>query len=56
MRVIECNVCGATISAEHDEELATRLGEHLEHEHEEEVDEESVRDTVVAEAYDASDS
>jgi predicted small metal-binding protein len=56
MRVIECNVCGATISAENDEELATRLGEHLEGEHEEEVDEEGVRDTVENEAYEATDS
>jgi predicted small metal-binding protein len=56
MRTIECNVCGAPLSAENDEELATRLGEHLESEHEEEVDEEAVRDTVEEQAYDATDS
>ena len=29
MRVIECDECGETISAENDEELASRLGTHL---------------------------
>ena len=56
MRTIECNVCGAPITAENDEELITRLGDHLETEHEQEVDEEAVRETVEAEAYDATDS
>ena len=34
MRVIECNVCGETISAASDDELAGRLGTHLKEEHE----------------------
>jgi predicted small metal-binding protein len=56
MRTIECNVCGAPITAENDEELITRLSEHLESEHDEEVDEDAVRETVEEQAYDATDS
>jgi predicted small metal-binding protein len=56
MRTIECNVCGTPITAENDEELVSRLSEHLEGEHDEEVDEEAVRETVEAEAYEATDS
>jgi predicted small metal-binding protein len=56
MRVIECNVCGAPIQAENDEELVTLLEEHLEGVHDEEVDEEAVRDTVSEQAYEATDS
>ena len=56
MRVIECNVCGETISAASDDELAGRLGAHLEQEHDESPDPEEVRELVEAEAYDALDS
>jgi predicted small metal-binding protein len=56
MRVIECNECGETVSAANDEELTTRLAEHLESEHDVEPDEEEVADLVHEQAYDASDS
>ncbi len=56
MRVVECNVCGAAISAESDVELSSRLSEHLEGEHGHEVDEEAVAATVEEEAYEATDS
>jgi len=56
MRVIECNVCGETISAASDDELVTRLGAHLIAEHEEASDAEELQELVEAEAYDALDS
>lgn len=56
MRVIECNECGDTISAANDEELAAHLAEHLRTEHDEEPDEDEVRDLVHEQAYDATDS
>jgi predicted small metal-binding protein len=55
MRVIECNECGETISAANDKELAARLAEHLQAEHDIEVDDEDVTE-MVEEAYDAMDS
>ena len=33
MRVVECNTCGETVTAENDEELAGRLKDHMESEH-----------------------
>jgi hypothetical protein len=56
MRVIECNECGETVSAANDDELISRLSEHLGSEHEIEPDEEEVADLVHEEAYDATDS
>ena len=56
MRVIECNECGETVSAASDGELATRLAEHLQSEHDIEPDEEEVSDLVHEQAYEASDS
>jgi predicted small metal-binding protein len=56
MRVIECNECGETVSGADDEELASRLGEHLKSEHELEPDEDEVTDLVHEQAYDATDS
>jgi predicted small metal-binding protein len=56
MRVIECNECGETVSAANDQELASRLAEHLRSEHELEPDEEEIGDLVHDEAYDATDS
>jgi predicted small metal-binding protein len=56
MRVIECNECGETVTAADDDELARRLGEHLESEHDIEPDEDEVADLVHEEAYDATDS
>jgi predicted small metal-binding protein len=56
MRVIECNVCGETISAASDDELAGRLGTHLKEEHQEESDAEELQELIEAEAYEALDS
>ena len=57
MRVVECNICGETLAAANDDELVARLRAHAESEHEETVfDEDSARDTIAAEAYDATDS
>ena len=57
MRVVECNICGDTMSAANDEELLRRLRTHTEAEHSESgFDEDSARRTIAIEAYDASDS
>ena len=56
MRVIECNVCGETVSAATDEELVERLGDHMRTEHDREVDEAEVESLVEDEAYEAMDS
>ena len=56
MRVIECNECGETVSAANNEELASRLAEHLQSDHDLEPDKEEVADLVHDEAYDATDS
>jgi predicted small metal-binding protein len=56
MRVIECNICGDTVSAADDDELVRHLARHLQQEHEEEPDEEALAQTVEEEAYDAMDS
>jgi predicted small metal-binding protein len=55
MRVIECNECGEAISAATDKELATRLAEHLQSEHDIDTDEADLAE-MVDEAYDATDS
>ena len=56
MRVIECDHCGETISAESDDELAGRLRAHLADEHDESPDADELSELVEAEAYDALDS
>lgn len=56
MRVIECNVCGEAISAASNDELAGRLGAHLNEEHDEASDSEELEELVEAEAYEAQDS
>jgi predicted small metal-binding protein len=56
MRVIECDVCGEPISATDDEELVTRLKDHLTEEHDAAPDDDEVRQTIDREAYDAVDS
>jgi predicted small metal-binding protein len=57
MRVVECNMCGETLAAATDEELLRRLRAHYEEEHAtDEFDEESAREMIAAEAYEASDS
>jgi len=56
MRVVECNICGETISAAGDEELAGRVADHLRSEHDEEPGAEAVEEMVAEEAYEATDS
>jgi predicted small metal-binding protein len=56
MRVVECNICGETISAASDDELVARVTDHLESEHDEEPDSEEIRAMVAEEAYEATDS
>jgi predicted small metal-binding protein len=57
MRVIDCNECGATISAANDDELATELSNHMKSEHPD-VDWEDTQapELVGAQAYSATDS
>ena len=56
MRTIECNECGEAITAANDEELTRNLAAHLRSEHDAEVGDEEVAETVAAEAYEAMDS
>jgi predicted small metal-binding protein len=56
MRVIECDVCGETLSAATDEELAKRLGAHLRKEHDQQPTDEELEELIAEEAYDAMDS
>jgi hypothetical protein len=56
MRVVECDVCGETISGVDDEELVTRLKDHLLDEHDEAKDTDDLQQTIDREAYDATDS
>lgn len=56
MRVVECDICGETISASDDEELTGRLKDHLSDEHDEEPTDDDVHQTVAHGAYDAMDS
>jgi predicted small metal-binding protein len=56
MRVVECNICGETLSAESDEELKGRLGEHLGSAHDRGASPEELDELVASEAYEAMDS
>jgi predicted small metal-binding protein len=57
VRVIECHLCGQTLSAATDEELVETASRHMDQRHpESEVDETQVRVLVNEQAYDASDS
>jgi predicted small metal-binding protein len=56
MRVIECDVCGETVTADDDDELARRLGAHMRSEHERDLDSDALDELVGEEAYDAMDS
>jgi predicted small metal-binding protein len=55
MRVIECNECGETISAANDKELGAHLVEHLQSEHDIDVDDADLAEMLDG-AYDAMDS
>ena len=57
MRVVECNICGEPLAAATDDELLRRLRDHHQAEHESNTfDESAARQTIVDEAYDATDS
>ena len=56
MRTIECDTCGEPITAADDEELLTRLKDHLAEEHDESPDDDEIQQTIDREAYDAGDS
>jgi predicted small metal-binding protein len=57
MRTIECNICGEPLAAATDEELLARMRDHAQSEHpESEWSDDAERETIAAEAYDASDS
>jgi predicted small metal-binding protein len=57
MRVVECNICGETLSGATDDELLRRVSAHMEGEHPSvALDEGATRDMIANEAYDASDS
>jgi predicted small metal-binding protein len=57
MRVVECNICGETLSAASDEELLRRLRSHIEEEHEpSSYDAQEAREMIANEAYEATDS
>jgi predicted small metal-binding protein len=57
MRVVECNICGETLSAATDDELLRRVRAHMEAEHPSvSFDEGATREMIANEAYDASDS
>ena len=57
MRVIDCNVCGATIKAANDDELVRELDRHMKSEHPDvEWGEDQARELVQAQAYEATDS
>ena len=53
MRVTECNICGEALSAANDEELEAAVRGHLESEH---ADADADAASMVAQAYDATDS
>jgi uncharacterized protein DUF1059 len=57
VRVIDCNICGATVKAANDEDLAGELREHMSSEHSDaEWDAEEASELVADQAYDATDS
>jgi predicted small metal-binding protein len=57
VRVIDCNVCGATIKAADDEELAGELSKRMKSEHSDvEWEDEQASQLVSSQAYDATDS
>jgi predicted small metal-binding protein len=56
VHVIECNICGETVSAAEPEELVGRLRDHLASEHDEEPGDEELERLIDDEAYEATDS
>ena len=56
MRVIECDVCGETLSAADDEELVQAVARHMGEHHPDKADSDRITTLVAEQAYDASDS
>jgi predicted small metal-binding protein len=57
MPVIDCNVCGATVKAANDEELARELSRHMQEDHSDvEWSDEQASELVANHAYHATDS
>jgi predicted small metal-binding protein len=57
VRVIDCNVCGATIKAANDDELAGELSRHMRSEHPDaDWDDDQAAELVSGQAYEATDS
>jgi predicted small metal-binding protein len=57
MRVVECNICGETLSAANDEELRTCVVRHMKSEHPDaEFDPDAAGEMVEEQAYSATDS
>ena len=56
MRVIDCD-CGVTLQAANDEELATRVKQHVESDHPDmQLDDDQVSAMIADKAYSATDS
>jgi len=57
VRVIDCNICGATVKAANDEELARELSQHMQEDHPDaDWEDEQAGELVSAQAYTATDS
>jgi predicted small metal-binding protein len=57
VRVIDCNICGATVKAANDQELTRELSQHMQEEHPDvEWEDEQAGELVSAQAYSATDS
>jgi predicted small metal-binding protein len=57
VRVIDCNICGETISAANDDELTRELNSHMTSEHPDaDWDDEKAHELLSSEVYSATDS
>ncbi len=56
MRVLDCDICGETLTAANDAELATQLTDHFHEHHERELEEDEADAIVAEQAYDAMDA
>ena len=57
MRTLERNICGEALTAATDEELVTRMREHVQTEHPStRWDDDAGRETIARDAYEATDS
>jgi predicted small metal-binding protein len=57
MRVMDCNICGETLKAANDQELARELSNHMKSDHpDSEWEQERAAEVVEKRAYSATDS